>query len=207
MRRLYLSVALLLPAFALEPEPCIATKPVARHHVVRAGATRRGRPRKYSRPARAVTLTLPEDTIATLRAIDRDLGRAIVRVVQPHTPEPPRRPAELVRYGNRAVILVTPTRALKEWTGAELVPQPDGRALLSLDSETSVSEFELRLLDGLSDSALPAEDREIFLAIVEILGHSRRSGRGEVRRRNIIVLHGVDDVPDSVVQTASGKPA
>jgi len=195
--RLCLSVALLLPAFAIEPEPCLAMKPVTRHYVVRAGATRRGRPRKFSRPARAVTLTLPEDTIATLRGIDRDLGRAIVRVVQPHTPEPPRRPAELVRFGSRAVILVAPTRALKEWTGAELVPLADGRALLSFDSETSVSQFELRLLDALADPSLPDEDRETFVAVADILGNSRRSGRGEVRQRNIIVLHGVDDASQS----------
>ena len=173
------SVALLLPAFALEPEPYIAMKPVTGHYVVRAGATRRGRPRKFSRPARAVTLTLPEDTIATLRGIDRDLGRAIVRVVQPHTPEPPRRPAELVRFGNRAVILVTPTRALQDWTGTELVPLADGRALLSFDNQTSVSQFELRLLDALADPRLPAEDRETFLAVAEDPGNSRRSGRGK----------------------------
>ena len=202
MQGLCLSVALLLPAFALEPEPCIAMKPVTRQYVVRAGATRRGRPRKFSRPARAVTLTLPEDTIATLRGIDRDLGRAIVRVVQPHTPEPPRRPAELVRFGNRAVILVTPTRALKEWTGAELVPLADGRALLSFDSETSVSQFELRLLDALADSTLPEEDRDTFTALADILGNSRRSGRGEVRQRNIIILHGVDDVSRTTPESA-----
>jgi hypothetical protein len=211
MQRLCLSVALLLPAFALEAEPCIAMKSVARQYVVRAGATRRGRPRKFSRPARAVTLTLPEDTIATLRGIDRDLGRAIVRVVQPHTPEPPRRPAELVRYGNRAVILVTPTRALKERTGAELVPLADGRALLSFDNETSVSQFELRLLDALADPALPEEDREIFVAVAEILRNSRRSGRGEVRQRNIIVFHGLDDEgvghSERGPRAASGEPA
>jgi hypothetical protein len=168
-------------------------KPASRHFVVSAGSTRRGRPRKFSRPARAVTLTLPEDTIATLRGIDRDLGRAIVRVVQPHAPEPPRRPAELVRFGSRAVILVTPTRALKEWTGAELVPQPDGRALLTFDNETSVSQFELRLLDALADPELPAADRETFTALADILGNSRRNGRGQVRQRNIIVLHDVDE--------------
>ena len=200
--RLCLSVALLLPVFAVEPEPCIAMKPVSRHYVVRAGASRRGRPRKFSRPARAVTLTLPEDTIATLRGIDRDLGRAIVRVVQPHTPEPPRRPAELVRFGNRAVILVAPTRALKEWTGAELVPLADGRALLSFDSETSVSQFELRLLDALADPSLSDEDRETFIAVADILGNSRRSGRGEVRQRNIIVLHGVDNASQPAPEPA-----
>jgi len=99
--------------------------------------------------------------------------------------------------GSRAVILVAPTRALKEWTGAELVPLADGRALLSFDSETSVSQFELRLLDALADPSLPDEDRETFVAVADILGNSRRSGRGEVRQRNIIVLHGVEDASQS----------
>jgi len=42
----------------------------------------RGRPKKYGRPARAVTVTLPEDILATLNAADTDLGRAIVKFVE-----------------------------------------------------------------------------------------------------------------------------
>jgi len=42
----------------------------------------RGRPKKYGRPARAVTVTLPEDILATLNAADTDLGRAIVKLVE-----------------------------------------------------------------------------------------------------------------------------
>ena len=41
-----------------------------------------GRPHKFGRPSRAVTVTLPEDVIGRLSAIDVDLGRAIVAVVQ-----------------------------------------------------------------------------------------------------------------------------
>ena len=39
---------------------------------------RRGRPRKFAAPSRAVTLTLPESVIASLTRIDRDISRAIV---------------------------------------------------------------------------------------------------------------------------------
>ena len=50
-----------------------------------------GRPSKYGRPSRAVTVTLPEDVLDGLEAIDADLGRAIVRLAErPGAPRPRR---------------------------------------------------------------------------------------------------------------------
>ncbi len=43
---------------------------------------RPGRPQKYGRPTRAVTVSLPEDVLAWLRAVDADLGRAIVTLAE-----------------------------------------------------------------------------------------------------------------------------
>ena len=40
-----------------------------------------GRPRKFGRPSRPVTVTLPDDVLGRLHAVDNDLGNAIVRVV------------------------------------------------------------------------------------------------------------------------------
>lgn len=203
MKRFWLGVTVLLSTFALWPEPTMTTRATnARDYLVRAGAARRGRPRKFSRPARAITLTLPEDTIATLRGIDRDLGRAIVRVVQPLEKEPPRRSAELATFGNGAVILVTPSRALAERTGVELVPLADGRALITFDDQMSVPQFELRVLDGLADETLPPEERATFEAVAEILRTTRRSDRAQVRQRNIIVLHDVDQAPSPATKSA-----
>src|SRR5689334_778879 len=93
---------------------------------------RRGRPPKFGAPSRAVTLTLPEEVLAVLRSIDADLSRAIVRLAQPALARRPRDrpPAELIRFGRRAVIVVTPTRSLEERTGIFLVPLTDGRALM-----------------------------------------------------------------------------
>jgi len=203
MKRFWLAVTVLLSTFALWPEPTMTTKSSnVRDYLVRAGAARRGRPRKFSRPARAITLTLPEDTITTLRAIDRDLGRAIVRVVQPLEKEPPRLSAELATFGNKSVILVAPSRALTERTGAELVPLADGRALITFDDQTTVPQFELRLLDALADPTLPPEERATFSAVAEILGTTRRSQRSEVRQRNIIVLHDVGESLTPAIKSA-----
>src|SRR5262245_6965694 len=82
----------------------------------------RGRPRKFDRPSRSVTLTLPEDVIATLQAIDTDLSRAVVRATRPLAPPTVSSVAELANFGNRAVILVPRSRELRERTGVELIP-------------------------------------------------------------------------------------
>jgi hypothetical protein len=200
MRRFRLTAAILMTAFMSIPEPSLMPKPLStKGFSVRAAANRRGRPRKFSRPSRAITLTLPEDTIAALRAVDRDLSRAVVRVVQPLEQDVPRSPAELAEYGSRAVILVSPSRTLIERTGAELVPLADGRALIAFDDKMTVSQFELRLLDALADPKLDEGDRETFVALTKILGGPRRSGRGQVGHRNIIVFQGLnrDTTPES----------
>jgi hypothetical protein len=151
-------------------------------------APRRGRPRKFSAPSRAVTLTLPESVLATLSAIDADLSRAVVRVVQPRMARRPQPPAELVAFGARAVIVVNPTRTLEERTGVLLVPLSDGRALISFDETMTAARLELGIEDALEDRRLTAADRAIFAAIREILKTARRSGDVSVHQRNIIVL-------------------
>ena len=75
-------------------------------------APRRGRPRKFGGPSRAVTLTLPENVIRALSGLDRDLSRAVVRLTQPELAKRPHPPAELATFGRRAVIVVSPTRTL-----------------------------------------------------------------------------------------------
>src|SRR5687768_13513617 len=93
---------------------------------------RRGRPRKFSRPARTVTLTLPDDVIEQLSAVDKDLGRAIVRLALSHEPKANRLAVDVATFGSRAVILVPPVRRLAELPGVELVPIADGRMLIAL---------------------------------------------------------------------------
>jgi hypothetical protein len=150
---------------------------------------RPGRPRKFPGPSRAVTVTLPEETFDTLRAIDQDLSRAIVRLAE--RARPPRRrhpPAQLAVFGRRAVITVRPTRTLEQRAGVDLVPLPDGRALISFDQPRSVEELELLIYDALDDPKMSDEDRQIFRAIGAMLTEARRSREVSLLRRTIIVL-------------------
>lgn len=149
---------------------------------------RRGRPRKFGEPSRVVALTLPEAVIEALRAVDDDLGRAVVRVMQPRLAERRHAAAEVSAYGDRAVILVPPSSTLTDRTGVELVPLSDGRALISFDQRLSVQEIELRVCDAVDDPALPAGDRAMFEALARILREARRSGSVALRERSIIVL-------------------
>jgi hypothetical protein len=152
--------------------------------------SRRGRPRKFDRPSRAVTLTLPDDVIAALQANDTDLSRAVVRATRPLSPAAaPKLPAELASYGNRSVILVPRSRALRERTGVELIPIADGRALISMNERLSVPQFELQLTDALADPALDEDSRVLFEGLVAILRRARQDDAVEVRQRHVIILH------------------
>ena len=176
------------PVEGLVPQP---RSPQARQYTAKTPAgARRGRPRKFSRPSRAVTLTLPEDVIDALRAIDADLSRAVASAIAPHVAEAPRPPAEVTSYGggDRSVIVVPHSRALEARTGVELVPLSDGRALLAFDDYLSVPEFELRLVDALADPALEEGDRALFDAIARILKSTRLGEGAEVQQRSILVL-------------------
>lgn len=150
---------------------------------------RPGRPRKYGRPSRAVTLTLPEDVIGRLQTIDADLGRAVVSVAEKGKRRYPRtKPAELATYGSHAVILVMPIKSLKRLPGVQLVPVGNGRALISLDPPESVAEFELYVRDVLDRPDLGAAERTTLEALTAILREARQSPRVAIKKRTIIVL-------------------
>lgn len=152
---------------------------------------RRGRPRKFAGPSRAVTLTLPESTISTLSAVDADLGRAIVRLTQKQSPRRMHKAAELATFGRHAVIVVRPTPTLKQRTGVDLVPLPDGRALISFDRPTTIEGLELTIADALEDPRLDRADRAVFEGIGDILRSARRSRDVAMLQKSIIVLRTV----------------
>jgi hypothetical protein len=153
-----------------------------------SSARGRGRPRKFPGPSRAVTLTLPVPVIDALSAIDADISRAVVRVAQPELSRRRQPPAELAVFGRRSVIVIRPSRTLERRMGVELVPLPDGRALISFDRSVTPASLELRINDALDDDQLPAGDREIFGAIAEILRKARRSADVVLKQPNIIML-------------------
>lgn len=152
--------------------------------------TRLGRPKKYGRPARAVTVTLPEDILGQLTTINADIGTAIVRVIERRmlSSVPRVAPAEISRYGKHAVIVVTPVRALRRLKGVQLVPIGGGRALISLDPTHGVSGLELQLRDALESRETKGQEREVLALIAEILRRARDARGHTLETRSIIIL-------------------
>lgn len=149
-----------------------------------------GRPSKWGRPSRAVTLTLPEDVLSRLGAVDTDLGRAIVKVVERRTTSraAPIRPAEIASYGQHAVIIVTPVKALKRLPGVQLVPIGNGRCLIALKPPQSIPQLEVHVRDVLARERLTAIERETLETVAEILRGARASRTTTPVERTIIVL-------------------
>lgn len=162
-----------------------SSAPVAK--VLRRG---RGRPKKFDEPTRVVTLTLPESAVTRLLHLHSDLARAVIGLIDDRVPAANRPPAELVVFGRHAVISVRHTPTLERRIGVQLVPLPDGRALISFDSPRTVAELELSLRDALEDSSLSVEDRAVFDSIGTILRDARRAKHVELQHRSIIVLEG-----------------
>ena len=167
---------------------------------------RRGRPRKFAQPSRAVTLTLPDAVIETLEKIDHDLSRAVVRLAEPEAARRPHPPAELVSFGRRAVILVNPTRTLEQRTGVVLVPFPDGRALICFDASITPARLELLLRDALDEHDLPDEDGQVFESIRDLLKEVRRSTTVNLRQQNILLLEFVDSRVRRRATSRAGRP-
>ena len=161
---------------------------------------RRGRPRKFSRPARTVTLTLPDDIIERLSALDADLGRAVVRLAMSHRPQATASAVDVSTFGGRAVILVPPTRRLAALPGVELVPIADGRMLIALEEPLTEAAFELLVRDALEDASLTGPDRELFVELARVLRNARVETRVTLRR--ILVLRARATSPRASQSTA-----
>src|SRR5215210_2165958 len=89
---------------------------------------RRGRPRKFTGPSRAVTLRLPESVLSALASVHHDISTAVVHLTERRLGKKRQPLAELAVFGRNAVITVRPTPSLERGAGVKLVPLPGGRA-------------------------------------------------------------------------------
>ena len=128
--------------------------------------------------------------LARLETVDADLGHAIVKLTEQGTPRRsrPSAPAEIASYGNHAVILVTPVKALKRLAGVQLVPIGNGRALIALERAQSIPQLELELGDAIERDDISRDDRRALKAVADILRETRRSRKVSLEERMIIVL-------------------
>ena len=154
----------------------------------------RGRPPKFGRPARLVALTLPEDTIQDLKAIDADLAKAVVQVVDrahgrttSHAAEADP-PVSLAHVNDSRALIVIDPAIFREVPGCAVIPLSEGRAFLALDPGRSLADLELAVADMLDDEALVGSEREALTALRNSLREWRRDDSLSFHTRSIVLV-------------------
>lgn len=134
-----------------------------------------GRPLKFAEPSRPITLTLPESTLRELQHIDPDRGRAIVklmkRVLRSGGAAQPL--VEIVEMAtNTGLIVVGPSRALRQIPFLHLIEVAPARYLLAVDSGYDFKSLEIAINDVLED--VPERDEREQNLILQLLEHIKR---------------------------------
>jgi hypothetical protein len=154
----------------------------------------RGRPPKFGRPARLVALTLPEDTIVGLKAIDVDLARAVVALLDRAQGRTSPvigdwgGPVDLAQVNDfRALIVIDPV-IFRDIPGCSVIPLFDGRAFLALDPGRTLADVELSVADRLEEEAVPDGEREALGALRQALRDWRRDDSLSFHTRSIVLV-------------------
>jgi hypothetical protein len=159
-----------------------------------AASKRRGRPSKFGRPSRVVALTLPEDAIDRLRRVHRDLGWAIVRLLdqEPQAPSTRRQDVqpdvELVTVAERRSLIVVNREVIRNLPGVNIIPLSGSRAFLALDIDRGMSDLELAVTDRLVDPAVSRRERQALVHLRVQLATWRRDHELQFHTRAIIVV-------------------
>jgi hypothetical protein len=155
---------------------------------------RRGRPSKFGRPSRVVALTLPEDAIDRLHRVHRDLGWAILNLLDQKPPRGATRSriaepdVELVSVADRRSLIVVNREVIKNLPGVNIVPLNGNRAFLALEIDRGMSDLELAVSDRLGDAAIDRGERRALVALRARLTTWRRDADLLFHTRAIIVV-------------------
>ena len=150
-----------------------------------------GRPPKFNEERRPITVTLPERTLQQLAAIHHgDRARAIVKAAATttrlHSKQAP--PVEVVEVSQgQALIMIGPSRSLRQITWLQLAEIAPSRFLLVVPSGTMTEKLEVAVADLLED-LLPSEtyERGLLADLLHILRSRRR--QQDVSKAEILLL-------------------
>jgi len=153
----------------------------------------RGRPSKFGRPSRVVAVTLPDDAVERLRRINRDLGWAIMTLLDKEAPARTRAregepDVELVAVADRRSLIVINRELIRHLPGVNIIPLRGNRAFVALDIDRGMSDLELAVTDRLDE---PTLDRDEVRGLEELraqLTSWRRDHDLKFHRRAIIVV-------------------
>jgi hypothetical protein len=167
---------------------------------MKSGKTKRkprpkgGRPRKFREPSRPITVTLPLRTLGDLARINEDRAQAIVEVCDRMSNESGLQEpdVEVIRAGSgRGLIVLGPSRHLRDVPSLQLVDIGHGRQLISLKSGTPVSCVEVALGDLLE--SLPESDERERMMVAKLVSILRRTRQKKVMQTEEILIIPYDE--------------
>jgi hypothetical protein len=141
---------------------------------------RRGRPPKFHQRGRPVTVTLPDTTLARLAAIDPDRSRAIVKATEaavPAEPSPEILPDLIEVAPGIRVIMVGPSRSLRQIEWLRLLEVAPSRYLLIIPTGTAVDSLELALIDLLDTVGDVPWETAVLQRLRGLIADLRRASR------------------------------
>jgi hypothetical protein len=149
-----------------------------------------GRPPKFEEARRPITVTLPERTLQQLELIHTDRARAIVKVTTAALGfKSGKRPLvdTVEAYPGQALIIVGPSKRLREIGFLKLVEIAPSRFLLVLSDGTGVDALELAIGDLLEHiPQVDAYERELLTELRKVMRH-RRQQQG-VTKAHILLI-------------------
>jgi len=157
---------------------------------------RRGRPPKFGRRGQVVALTLPEDVVAGLKRLDRDLAWAVVRLYERASRvraqrDTDRAVANLVRVAERRSLIVVDRAGFTRLPGVTIVPVSATRAFLALEPGLGIGDLELAVNERLEQPALDAREQRALTRLRAQLRRWRRDRGLRFHTRAIIEVEEV----------------
>ena len=139
---------------------------------------------------RPVTVTLPESTLERLAVLDSDRSRAIVKATESAIPRDAERGQlpELVEVAPGVrVILVGPSRCLREIEWLRMIEIAPSRFLLILPSGTSIESLELALIDLMEKTGTEdVWETAVMQGLRKLLGSLRRNS--ELSKAELLLI-------------------
>jgi hypothetical protein len=156
--------------------------------------TKRGRPLKFGRPSTLLAVKVPQDTVAALRKLNPDLGRAIVALTVQRARQQLARTRgatpllKLVRLHRDHFVIVVDRTRVPSLPGIAMVPVSDSEALLAFQGPGALFELELALRDALDDAALDSQGRQALAEARQQVRSWRQDGRLRAEIRHLVVM-------------------
>lgn len=144
-----------------------------------------GRPRKFDGPTHNFFLTLPLETVALLKAVDEDLGRAVVKLAEltngdtlsasPLLPTTPPETLQFLPLEDGNVIVLGSKDLLPPLTGLVWIPLEAGMRLMAIQQGADLRQIELEIQDHLQNVSEDAPAHPTLTTFADLLRTTRKS--------------------------------